>query len=77
MAREHLQLWYRSFVTSVPSVVEDDPSTGPYHVGRGCYPNSAGVVQLDAAIMASKDFRIGAVAGLEGWVATLSLEVFT
>lgn len=45
--------------------VEDDHSTGEYCVGRGCYPNSAGVVQLDAAIMRGKDLQFGAVAGLE------------
>lgn len=46
--------------------VEDDPSTGPYYVGRGSYPNAGGVVQLDAAIMRGRDCRVGAVAALEG-----------
>ena len=48
------------------SAVEDDPSTGPYFVGRGSYPNAEGVVQLDAAIMRGRDCRVGAVASLEG-----------
>ena len=45
--------------------VEDDPSTGPYYVGRGCFPNNAGIVQLDAALMRGKDCAFGGVAGLE------------
>lgn len=47
------------------TVVEDDPSTGPYFVGRGCYPNKRGIVQLDAALMRGIDCAFGAVAGLE------------
>lgn len=47
------------------TVVEDDPSTGPYSVGRGCYPNKRGIVQLDAALMRGIDCAFGAVAGLE------------
>lgn len=46
-------------------VVEDDPETGVYYVGRGCYPNKEGVVQLDAALMRGEDCSFGAVAGLE------------
>lgn len=53
------------------TAVEDDPTTGRYYVGRGCYPNAEGVVQLDAAIMRGNDCRFGAVAALEGY------EVFT
>ena len=45
--------------------VEDDPSTGKFLVGRGCYPNSDGVVQLDAALMRGRDCGYGGVAGLE------------
>ncbi len=52
------------FLASV--AVEDDPATGVYYVGRGCYPNRDGVVQLDAAVMRGKDCSFGAVAGLEG-----------
>ena len=48
------------------SVVEDDPTTGRYFIGRGCYPNSEGVVQLDAALMRGRDCAFGAVAALEG-----------
>jgi len=48
-------------------VIEDDPATGVYYVGRGCYSNSEGVVQLDAALMRGNDCRVGAVAGLERW----------
>ena len=47
------------------SVVEDDPETGIYYVGRGCYPNMEGVVQLDAALMRGRDCAFGAVASLE------------
>ena len=47
-------------------VVEDDPSTGPFYVGKGCYPNRDGVVQLDAAMMRGSDYSFGAVAALEG-----------
>ena len=47
-------------------VVEDDPTTGRYFIGRGCYPNSEGVVQLDAALMRGRDCAFGAVAALEG-----------
>ena len=46
-------------------VVEDDPTTGPYYVGRGCYPNRNGIVQLDAALMRGSDHSFGAVAALE------------
>ena len=48
------------------AVVEDDPTTGRYFIGRGCYPNSEGVVQLDAALMRGRDCAFGAVAALEG-----------
>ena len=50
----------------LPPVVENDPTTGRYFVGRGCYPNSEGVVQLDAALMRGHDCAFGAVAALEG-----------
>ena len=49
--------------------VEDDPSTGPYHVGRGCYPNNKGIVQLDAALMRGNDCAFGGIAALERFVA--------
>lgn len=51
-----------------PLVVEDDPSTGRYYIGRGCYPNNNGVVQLDAAVMRGLDCSFGAVAALERYV---------
>ena len=50
----------------LPLDIEDDPNTGKYLVGRGCYPNSEGVVQLDAAIMNGKDLKFGSVCALEG-----------
>ena len=34
-------------------------------MGRGCYPNREGVVQLDAAIMRGRDGSFGSVAALE------------
>lgn len=53
------------------AVVEDDPSTGRYYVGRGCYPNSEGIVQLDGAVMRGTDCKFGAVAALEGYDVSL------
>jgi isoaspartyl peptidase/L-asparaginase-like protein (Ntn-hydrolase superfamily) len=53
--------------------VEDDPSTGKYFIGRGCYPNSEGVVQLDAAMMRGSDCRVGSVAALEGYSKPVSV----
>ena len=46
--------------------IEDDPTTGKYFIGRGCYPNSEGLVQLDAAMMNGKDLNFGSVCALEG-----------
>ena len=46
-------------------MLEDDLATGPYVVGRGCFPNSEGTVQLDAAIMRGSDCNIGAVCAVE------------
>ena len=46
--------------------IEDDPTTGRYLIGRGCYPNSEGLVQLDAAVMNGKDLNFGSVCALEG-----------
>lgn len=54
--------------TNTHLVVEDDPETGVYYIGRGCYPNKEGVVQLDAALMRGRDCSFGAVAGLERYV---------
>lgn len=45
--------------------MEDDPETGIYYVGRGCYPNRDGIVQLDAAMMRGRDCSFGGVAALE------------
>lgn len=53
--------------------VEDDPSTGPYYVGRGCYPNSNGIVQLDAALMRGSDRAFGSIAALEGYPKPISV----
>jgi isoaspartyl peptidase/L-asparaginase-like protein (Ntn-hydrolase superfamily) len=44
------------------NVVEDDPQVTS--VGRGGYPNSEGVLELDAAVMRGGDRMIGAVASL-------------
>ncbi len=52
-------------VHSFSLVVEDDPDTGRYYIGRGCYPNAEGVVQLDAALMRGSDCSFGAVVALE------------
>ena len=53
------------FTNACVTVVEEDPETGVYYVGRGSYPNRDGVVQLDAALMRGRDCSFGAVAGLE------------
>jgi len=45
-------------------LAEDD--SADHSVGLGGHPNSAGVVQLDAAIMTGVGHRAGAVAALEG-----------
>ena len=50
------------------TAVEDDPSTGPYYIGRGCYPNCKGKVQLDAALMRGDDCAFGGIAALERFV---------
>ncbi|XP_064399508.1 N(4)-(Beta-N-acetylglucosaminyl)-L-asparaginase-like isoform X2 [Halichondria panicea] len=55
------------------NVVEDNPDTGKYYIGRGCYPNSEGVVQLDAAIMRGSDCSVGAVAALERYAKPISV----
>lgn len=47
-------------------MVEDDPETGPYLVGRGGYPNSSGILECDAAIMVGERCQFGAVAGIQG-----------
>jgi len=48
------------------AVIEEDPSTGVYLVGRGSYPNSEGTIQLDAAVMDGKNLHFGSVCTLEG-----------
>ncbi|XP_043552620.1 N(4)-(Beta-N-acetylglucosaminyl)-L-asparaginase isoform X6 [Chiloscyllium plagiosum] len=46
--------------------LENDKETGCFVVGRGGFPNKAGVVQCDAAIMEGLPGRFGAVAALPG-----------
>uniref|UniRef100_UPI00398F07FC N(4)-(Beta-N-acetylglucosaminyl)-L-asparaginase isoform X3 n=1 Tax=Pristiophorus japonicus TaxID=55135 RepID=UPI00398F07FC len=46
--------------------LENDKETGCYLVARGGFPNKAGVVQCDAAIMEGLPGRFGAVAALPG-----------
>ncbi|XP_030235666.1 uncharacterized protein zgc:153169 isoform X1 [Gadus morhua] len=48
------------------AAAEDDPGTGRHIVGRGGFPNSAGVLECDAAIMEGGAGRFGAVAALRG-----------
>ena len=47
------------------NVVEVDPASGPYFVGRGGIPDAVGTVQLDAAVMRGSDCALGAVGALE------------
>jgi len=47
------------------NVVELDPATGPYFVGKGGLPNAVGQVTLDAAVMRGSDCRLGSVAALQ------------
>ena len=49
------------------SVIEDDPDTGLYFVGRGGLPNSRGILECDAAVMDGDTCRFGAVAALQGY----------
>ena len=49
------------------SVIEDDPDTGLYFVGRGGLPNSKGILECDAAVMDGDTCRFGAVAALQGY----------
>lgn len=55
------------------NVVENDPATGQYFVGRGGFPNADGHLQMDAAIMKGKDTSFGAVAALEGISTPISV----
>eukprot|EP00047_Mylnosiga_fluctuans_P014468 m.38744 g.38744 ORF g.38744 m.38744 type:complete len:318 (-) comp5524_c0_seq4:152-1105(-) len=55
------------------NVVEDDPVTGPYFVGRGGTPNAAGEYEFDAAVMRGSDCRVGAVASLQGFSCPVSV----
>ncbi len=57
---------HKSYLSHLISDVEDDPSTGVYLVGRGGFPNSAGRLECDAAIMDGKHCHFGAVAALQG-----------
>jgi len=54
-------------------VIEDDPETGCFFVGRGGIPNSKGVLECDAAVMVGDKCRFGAVAALQGVAMPLSV----
>ena len=56
--------------------LEDDPTIGPYVVGRGGAPNADGVYEFDAAVMRGSDLRVGAVAALQGYDIELILYSF-
>ena len=47
------------------NVVELDPESGPYFVGKGGLPNAVGRITLDAAIMRGSDCQLGSVAAFE------------
>jgi len=57
-------------VEAAVRILEDDPC---FNAGRGSVLTSAGVVELDAAIMDGKSRRAGAVAGLTTTRAPVSL----
>ncbi|KAK3793108.1 hypothetical protein RRG08_026129 [Elysia crispata] len=66
----------RSAIESVEAginVAEEDWSYGPYHVGCGGWRNSAGELQLDAAIMDGRDLSFGAVTALAGHSRAISV----
>lgn len=48
-------------------VIENNPDTGCYFVGRGGFPNCNGVLECDAAVMVGKNCSFGAVAALQGY----------
>lgn len=54
-------------------MIEDDPETGCFFVGRGGFPNSKGVLECDAAVMVGDKCRFGAVAALQGVAMPLSV----
>ena len=56
--------WKKNYLFQV---IEDDPETGCFFVGRGGFPNSKGVLECDAAVMVGDKCRFGAVAALQGW----------
>ena len=46
--------------------MEGNPEMGIHIVGCGGKPNSAGVIQCDAAVMDGNGLQFGAVSALEG-----------
>ncbi|CAH3150190.1 unnamed protein product [Pocillopora meandrina] len=55
------------------NLIEDDPDTGLYFVGRGGLPNSKGILECDAAVMDGETCRFGAVAALQGVATAFSV----
>ena len=49
-------------------MIENNPGTGHYFVGKGGFPNSQGVLECDAAVMVGKNCHFGAVAALQGYL---------
>ncbi|RMX46239.1 hypothetical protein pdam_00018151, partial [Pocillopora damicornis] len=54
-------------------IIEEDPDTGLYFVGRGGLPNSKGILECDAAVMDGDTCRFGAVAALQGVATAFSV----
>src|SRR5262245_65559502 len=58
-------------VEAAARLVEDNPND--HSVGYGGYPNLLGEVELDASIMDGTTLRAGAVGGLRGYRAAISV----
>jgi len=63
----------RDAIVEGVATVEDDVETGPHFVGRGSPLNSAGEVELDAAIMDGASMSAGCVAAVRGFATPIRI----